>query len=354
MNKVAEKENSRKETTHVKKHSFIDIDATLIKEFGNDFAEYRKKYYKSLNYSETSKLPEFPLTVSFELVNRCNLKCIMCYTDHHKKTKTTAQIDILDKVLKECKDHNLPAAVVGMGSEALLYKGIKEVITKCRSNDVMDLFLGTNGTLMKEDISRFIIESKVARLEISLDAAKPETYQKIRGKDQLELIEKNILTFLRVRKEMKSTLPLLRLCFCVQEENVNEVELFKKKWEGKGVDYIDFQKLVDFKSHLTPILNKDKDFKAPSIEELSEDDIHCSYPFNSLHVWSDGMVTPCCAFYGKALPMGNVNEDNLSDIWHGDKMNKLRKELINKKDLNAVCRTCLHKRDEDSFSKIDK
>ncbi len=338
----------RNETSFIKKHQFTDIEKILEGEFGERFVQYREKYYRTLNYDKGEGLPKFPLTVSFELVNRCNLNCVMCYTDHHKKNKTTASIDVLKNVLEECRENNLPAAVVGMGAEALLYKGIKDVITACRNSGIMDLFLGTNGTLLNSSVSEFLIQQKVARLEISLDAATPETYLKVRGKDQLLLIEKNIKNFLKIRKELKSSLPILRLCFCVQKINYKEREMFKRKWEGEGVDYIDFQNMVDF-SDVGPAIENSKEWIPVDEKQMNKSEIHCSYPFNSLHVWSDGMVTPCCTYYGKALPLGNVKNDRLSNIWNGAKINKLRAELKSKKNLNPVCRSCLHKRETETF-----
>ena len=339
----------QKETNYIKKHQFTDIDEVLISKFGKNFEKYRKDYYNSLDYIN-NELPPFPFTVSFELVNRCNLKCIMCYTDHHKKTKTTLDLNSIENILKECDENNLPAAVIGMGAEALLYKDVKKVVSLCKKYNVMDVFFGTNGTLLKPEVSKFLIESKVARLEVSLDAASSDAYKKIRGKDELLKVEENVKNFLKIRKEMNSKLPLLRLCFCVQKENVTEVEEFKNKWTNMGVDYIDFQNMVDF-SGVGPTIDEDKEWKAPPIESLKDEEIHCSYPFNSLHVWSDGAITPCCTYYGKALVMGNTKEDKLKDVWNSKKLNNLRKELKDKKTLNSVCRTCLF-REKKHFTSV--
>ena len=81
LNKMPKKEknNIRNETSFIKKHQFTDIEKILEGEFGRRFVQYRENYYKTLNYDKGEELPKFPLTVSFELVNRCNLECVMCY-----------------------------------------------------------------------------------------------------------------------------------------------------------------------------------------------------------------------------------------------------------------------------------
>ncbi len=323
---------------------FTDIEATLAEAFGDRFRDYRRDYYKSLNYDENGFLPAFPLTVSFELVNRCNLDCVMCYTVNHHEPKATLGLDTLETALAECRAHGLPAAVVGMGAEPLLYKGIRDVMRAVREADVMDVFLGTNGVLLNEALSEFLVTQRVARLEISLDAATPETYERIRGKDELELIERNIEAFLEVRRRHGSKLPVLRLCFCVQEFNHHEREMFLDKWRDKA-DYLDFQQLVDFSA----IDELRATGTVADIDSVHVEEPHCAYPFNSLHVWSNGDVTPCCTFFAKNLVVGNVKDRTLKDIWDGPEMARIRGE-IRSGDLNPTCRVCLGRRDVEKFA----
>ncbi len=332
---------------HIKTKAFSDIEKTLIREFGPRFTEYRNNYKKSLSYENEANIPDFPLTVSFELVNRCNLKCIMCYTDNHKNEKFTLEMQVIQSVLDECQQNNTPAAVIGMGSEALLFKDMKQVVSSMREHGIMDIFFGTNATLMTESVAEFFIDQKVARVEISLDAATPETYKRIRTKDELNIVEKNLQRLIELKKQKNSALPIIRLCFCVQPENAHERDLFVEKWKDH-VEYIDFQEMVDFRFVNTLIAQEYE--KVEAIEQTS-DNTHCAYPFNSLNIWSNGDVSPCCTFYGKALIFGNVKKDSLKDIWNGDKIKTLRQELLNG-DLNPVCKICFAERDRVSFSKI--
>ena len=344
------KDHIKKQVEHISSVKYTDFENILIDEFGSKFAEYRKNYYQSINYNINKVVPDFPITVNLELVNRCNLKCIMCYTINHKDSKATFQLADIDKLTKECKEHQLPAMIVGLGSEALIYKNIREAIQKITEAGVMDLFLGTNGVLLKEDLSYFLVKNRIARVEISLDAATPETYLKIRGKDELLKVEENINKLLAVRNKLNSKLPIVRLCFCVQEQNVHEQEAFVEKWKDK-VDYLDFQEMVDFsgvsnmrKVNIDEFLGEDAHLK-----ELK--DAYCAYPFNSLSVWSNGDVTPCCSFYGKALVVGNVRDMPLKEIWLGEKMQTIRKQIISGK-LNDVCYACLTHRDTKNFKNI--
>jgi radical SAM protein with 4Fe4S-binding SPASM domain len=336
----------RNQTKNIAGVKFTDIEEILANKFGSRFLEYRKKYKKSLNYDKNNYVPDFPLTVSFELVNRCNLRCIMCWTENHSRPKATLDLEAINEVLSECQDNDVPAAVVGMGAEMLLYKDVREVLSGIRSAGIMDLFVGTNATLLTPDMAKFMVEQQVARVEVSLDAATAGTYQRIRGKDELDLVERNVRGLVEAKNKAGSALPVIRLCFCVQPENIDEREMFIDKWRDV-VDYVDFQEMCDF-TYVTPLLDGDES-SVPVIDD-SEVSAFCPYPFNSLNIWSDGYVTPCCTFYGKALKMGNIKDSTLKEIWNGEGIKALREEFFSG-NLNTVCKACLYYRDTGSFSK---
>jgi molybdenum cofactor biosynthesis enzyme MoaA len=214
----------------------------------------------------------------------------MCWTENHKGKRSRINMDLIDKSLDECKTNQAPAMVVGMGSESLIDKRTKEVLEKVKEEGVVDFFFGTNSVLMDEDISRFLVGEEISRIEISLDAATPETYQEVRGKNELKRIESNIEILIQMKKESGTDLPVLRLCFCEQKINQHEKEQFLQKWDGK-VDYIDVQNVQDF-SYVDELL---KTGNTNAFENLHENDlpyVYCNYPFNSLHVWANGEMDP--------------------------------------------------------------
>lgn len=340
----------RTNTTHTETVKFSQFESLLGEKFGDRFRVYRQDYYKSLNYDKNGFLPDFPLTVTLELVNRCNLDCIMCYTINHAEKKSTLDMPRLRHILDECEREGLPAMVIGLGSEPLLYKPIRDVLKATTDAKVMDIFLGTNGVLMNESISEYLVQNQIARVEISLDAATPETYLKVRRKDELERIERNVEKLLEIKKRNNSALPVIRLCFCVLPVNSHEQEMFLKKWEGR-VDYVDFQKFYDFGS----VDELRATGTIAGIENVEVEDRHCAYPFNSLHVWSNGNVTPCCTFFAKneGLVVGNIAEESLRQIWEGDRIKEIRRQLLTG-DLNPTCRVCLAQRDHETFDELKK
>jgi radical SAM protein with 4Fe4S-binding SPASM domain len=275
----------------------------------------------------------------------------MCYTINHKEKKFMLGVADIDRVLEECKAHNLPAMVVGLGSEVLLYKQIQDVLSRIRSAGVMDVFLGTNGVLLNDEICDFVVDNKIARVEISIDATTRETYQKIRGKDEFERVTSNVRRLIEAKRRKNSDLPIIRLCFCVQELNIDEADEFVETWRDL-VDYVDLQEMIDF-SYVDELRATGTIKEIENIRNEDIDETYCAYPFNSLHVWANGDITPCCTFFGKSLVVGNIKDTTLTDVWNGDGMQQIRQEILSG-NLNPTCKVCLAQRDRERFAAAQK
>jgi radical SAM protein with 4Fe4S-binding SPASM domain len=349
--------------SHIKRVTRLNIEEILAEttreKFGARFQEYRDNYHRSLQYEQSDFLPDFPITLGLELLNRCNLECIMCNSSHRAGPKFVISDETLERIMEECKQHELPAIMFGMGEEPLLYKDIGSVLDKAQSAGIMDVFLFTNGTLLTEERCRQIVEKQITRVMISIDAANPETYDKIRvrngkmehvGANRLEALEENIKRLIRIRDEMGSALPVVRVSFVVQPLNVDEVDTFTEKWKDI-VDFIDFQEwanhsMIDVLAKL-PV--EERWQRRPLEDKVSNP--QCPAPFNYLTVWATGDVSPCCSFQGKNLFVGNIKDESLKEIWDGKKMAEIR-DQFRTGELNIVCQNCLGNKDTTNFSKV--
>ena len=58
----------------------------LTKKYGERFSDYRKQYSKAVNNHKYNYdyVSDYPLNVLVEVVNKCNLECIMCLSSHRK------------------------------------------------------------------------------------------------------------------------------------------------------------------------------------------------------------------------------------------------------------------------------
>ena len=100
-----------------KKISRLDTEKILYDhlypKFGKRFLDYRKKYENYLNDSAHKELPSFPVSLILELVNRCNLECVMCFQGYRNDTKkNTLNLETLKKIFNEFKIEKLDALLL--------------------------------------------------------------------------------------------------------------------------------------------------------------------------------------------------------------------------------------------------
>ena len=359
------------------------LSESLSKKYGERFSDYRKQYFKILDNpkNEYDSVAEYPLNVLVEVLNKCNLECIMCLSSHRKGPTKVIDDEMIDKLFKEFKENNLPALMFGAGEEPLMYKDIDKMWEKANSIGIMDNFLFTNGTFLNEEMRQKIIENKVSRVFISIDAATEQTYRKIRqtnrgidediqgnkklqiineDENRLEKIEDNIKKLVELRDSKKLSLPLIRVSFAVQHANKHEIELFKTKWENV-VDFIEFQETQNIGYDKLAKLSEEERWRRR--EPLYKKDYKkdCNAPFHSATVWADGSVIPCCTFQGKNLTLGNINgipelgipATSLKELWNGEKINELREQFRTGK-LNIVCQSCLNARQTELWENIEE
>tara|TARA_Y100001936_G_scaffold252797_1_gene314200 strand:+ start:1067 stop:2110 length:1044 start_codon:yes stop_codon:yes gene_type:complete len=318
------------------------LENELLKKYGERYKKYRKDYFTMLEDDKHKNFFNYPLTVVLELINRCNLECVMCYQGYRNDAKQhTIEDKMLDKIFDDFKENKLSALMLS-ASEPLLYKGIEKVLHRAKDAEIMDVFLFTNGSLLTKERSQMILDSSVTRLFVSIDAATQESYDKVRvpvskrllKEDRLEDLDNNIKQFINMRNSLNRKTPVVRVSFCSLKENVHEIELFKKKW----VDIVDSVEIQ--KEQSIEVYEKLEKINDTEVKKRKLKTYNCNKPWGDMSIYSDGSVGPCCNLVGRKAPIGNVNNNTIKEIWNGEKMNRIRDGFRNNNPID-VCKVCL-------------
>ena len=75
-------------------------------------------------------------------------------------------------------------------------------------------------------------------------------------------------------------------------------------------------------------------------ESKKKNNYNCRQPWSSMGIYSDGTVTPCCNTFGRNLPIGNIKDDDIENIWKNYKIKKIR-DAFDKKTPCLGCQICL-------------
>jgi len=262
------------------------------------YDEYRRMW------DATSKLEletDFPLQLDFELNYSCNFSCPMCTWN----AETTSRFgkdkwfpfEVWTELIDEAISKGLKSIRLNQINEPLIRGDIAKFVKYARDAGILDIYFSTNGSLLTEKVSRELIEAGLMRIQVSLDAATKETYDKIRIGGNYHKILQNIDRFLEIRDEMGSQLPTLRVNFVKTPENVHELDDFVKLWENKA-DFVGVQDLLG----IVEAFDKSK----KETYDADKEDFKCAQPFQHMTVRSNGHILPCCSFFGPDTPVAKL------------------------------------------------
>tara|TARA_B100000768_G_scaffold174121_1_gene184073 strand:- start:454 stop:1449 length:996 start_codon:yes stop_codon:yes gene_type:complete len=282
-----------------------------------DFAKYRQEWEKLKS--------NIPLFVLFETTSKCNLRCNMCVQSVGYEQTERMQDELFNSTVKEIENLKIPSVSMNQINEPLLDKKIFDkidIVSKVES--VVDIHMNTNAVLLNKKNSEKILSSNLTRLLIGFDGFSKKVFEKARERANYEEVFGNIIKFLELKKKAKKIFPVIRISFVRTSENEHEVEQWFEFWKEK-VDYVTIQEF------LSPVGDSSKSHLiAKSSKRLlvDENEIICTQPSERVTIRGDGDVIPCCSHIGIEMPMGNLKENSLEEIWDNKKFNKLRKDLM--------------------------
>jgi len=313
-----------------------NINRYIGKEADRRLAEIKgvafEKYRRVFELARQEKIrTELPIEISLGLTSYCNLLCKMCYRNYIPDVgKQYMPIGMVDDIVQQCKDLKISSFWLGSFTEGLLHPDIIKVIEKCGEVNALDYWFTTNGTLLTGDVSEAMIDSGVTKLHVSLDAATPEVYKKVRGGD-LKIVEENIHRFLFIRAKKKSELPMLRVTLVEHDDNRTEIDKFIEKWTGIA-DIVDVQKLTDYS-----ILQKSELDR----ESYKHTFFDCYYPFYQLSVTYDGRIWPCpCPVFDSGTPV-YLSDMTLREYWESGEILSIVDAMTNQDNYLDCCLKCL-------------
>ncbi len=121
-----------------------------------------------------------PRLIAFELTGSCNLKCVHCRAsaaaERDPEELTTEEVQ---GVIDDIASFSSPIIIL-TGGEPLLREDVYE-IAKHATNKGLRVVLGTNGTLINEEVAEKLVEAGVKRVSISIDCAYAEEHDEFRG-----------------------------------------------------------------------------------------------------------------------------------------------------------------------------
>ncbi|MBT3255905.1 MAG: radical SAM protein [Deltaproteobacteria bacterium] len=282
-------------------------------------ADRERRYARHLEFlnsddPEIWRRIDFPLEISLELTNYCNLRCIMCPNPSMKRHRGYMSENLFKAIVNGLSGENgflfLPQ---GFG-EPLLHTEIFGLTTFASNCGIRPIVLLSNGMLLNEATLSDVMNS-IDILIVTIDGISPRTYESVRVGGNLQTVTRNIERFLLARGDCKP--PYLVLRIIDMKETKAEIAAFQDFWRTR-ISETDILQVSGY-NDWTGTINTGKNHV-----KMREQRRPCRMLWKNLTVYHDGRVTPCCYDAEGELMIGSAGEESLRNIWEGTRLKRLR------------------------------
>lgn len=303
---------------------------------------------------------------SLELTNSCNLDCNFCANQFMERKKGAMDIDLAKRLIKEARDLDFCDEITtNVMGEPLLYKNLFSLL-KYAADINQGVCVITNGERLDEDTSGRLFEYPPSTIGISYHCNNEESFAYQRPSISYEEYKRRVLNLIdsKFRKKIKTKIGINLLSTINKPhdkfpilESMEDIKNFSIEWIGfansikkkYGISWT----VPDFLYHGTNMLlpgfwvtlklryhewaGKVMPLGtkiAPSTE------FSCSDPFTQFNVLWNGDVTLCCVDYNGELVYDNVNNKSIMAVFRSEKIRKIRKDLIESRNIPQKCSIC--------------
>jgi len=325
-----------------------------------------KRYFEGVQADR--EIPEHdPVCLYLETTNRCNLLCTTCPRTYEElEPPADMSWELFTSIVDQIP--SLSRAVLHGVGEPMLVKHLPRMVRYLKDRGTYVLF-NTNGTVLNEKNGRALIAAELDELRVSFDAANPESYLAVRGKNYFNRILKNVRAFRELQEREGHTKPRVSAWLTGLRETIEELPDFVRVAADTGVKEVHLQRLVFFKDDAVGLARPDQalyeqlsgaeavhidraaelakslgiTFSAsggasePGVSLKRQDNgtpwSMCRRPWTVMYFTANGRALPCCIapFSQRGYEnytLGDATQQTLREIWTGPAYASFRKALM--------------------------
>lgn len=264
--------------------------------------------------------------IYLEITNICNINCSFCHGHSRKLKKMT--IEEFEVILDKISGYTEYIYYHLMG-EPLTHPDLPEFIQTATKKGFKSM-ITTNGTLLKQRGDK-VLEAGIHKVNISVHSFEDGT------EEQFENYLKNLVDF-ALKAHNKGVIVVFRLWNNGFDNGRNDkiIEYLKRNisdnWSenSKGFKILDKMFLEYGERFSWPDMNADMYGK----------DVFCYGLRDHIGILSDGTVVPCCLDSDGVIKLGNIFNENLSDILDSKKTKAIKNGFDCRNAVEELCQKC--------------
>lgn len=330
----------------------------------------RQENYRRYKAATRGEIVEYlPIMLDVENVSRCNYHCTMCQVSDWEGLKRADDMSFEEyKALIDSQYGLTEIKLQGMG-EPLLGKCYFDMIEYARAKYIWVRSTTNASILHTNENYKRMIDSDICELQVSIDGATRETYEKIRRGGHFERVAKNCQLLNEYGRQVNRN--RTRMWTVVQEANFDELEQFpviaaelgferltlsldlndwgQDRWRSVN-DKVDMHRKFDLslapnlialgKEHNVEVTFwfLDDKYETQDVTKL------CPWPFERAYISSDMRIVPCCMVANPEIyDLGDAHE--LVAEWNSEQMMNFRKAHLTG-EIPSICKSCYKTKEE--------
>lgn len=325
------------------------------------YSEIEQKLLSKDYYEDNLKL-DTPIKIQWKITNKCNLKCKHCYLG--KLDGFELPFEKADEIADTIINSNVMEVTIS-GGECLTYKGIEKIIKKFLINGIkVDVF--TNALLLKNVLDKIdsdILNKSALLFYVSVDGLK-SSHEQIRGKNTFDktienikyAIEKGYPVVTNTVINKINYYDIMDMIVLLKQMGVKDVQLSNLIVQGSADNSmkISLSEQMALKEKINDLYKEHPEFgyiyysevpdsdgvrKVYSLSNgkkdfIGNDNWKCTAGVARVTIDSNGKVY-CCPFI-KDSYLGDLNKENLSEVWDNVNRFKFLKRL-SEENTDRVC-----------------
>ncbi len=261
-----------------------------------------------------------------EITNLCNMNCSFCH-GHSRKPKQMTK-DEFEVVLDRISEYTNYIYYHLMG-EPLLHPNLPDFI-HIASDKGFKSMITTNGTLLKQ-LGDKILEAGIHKINISVHSFEDGT------EEQFENYMANLVDF-AIKANNKGVIVVFRLWNNGFDNGRNNkiIDYLKRNTNDNWTE-----NSKGFKIRNKMFLEYGERFSWPDLNaETQGNDVFCYGLRDHIGILSDGTVVPCCLDSDGIIKLGNIFNENLSDILNSERAKAIKYGFDCRVAVEDLCKKC--------------
>lgn len=278
-------------------------------------------------FNKKTYLNGYPVEVTIELTNWCNLDCIFCPHAKMKRQPGFMDLFLFKKIIDDISGF-VESVDLDLIGESVMHPGISEMIRYCKKAGIKTT-LNSNMSNVNKGLAKLLVDSGLDMLIMSIDGVHKDTYESIRHRACFEKTKENIITLLQLNS--KNLYKVVQMVYI--KNNMYEAGRFIKDWCNKGANFVriqPYQNVDRQNTELNALPMRLIDYKKP-----------CIHPWKKIAICWDGTAVLCCNDYDKFEIVGDITKQSIFEIWNGRLMQDRRRKLLARDwDSLPFCKDC--------------